>query len=353
MRTLGYALLAGVVAVAACATGLCRRPRVGVAARTPARARARPPNTVRCRAKPAESPAAISGEPAAVVVGELGRKLVLRCLAYGYPRPEITWYRGERGPMVPFFSQQYEARGNLLRIRSLDTDSVGEYACHAYNGVGSPATWKVVVKAEMPPGYNGDNPYLVAHDEEQATRGPPASPAEPPPPPPLPEEPPLFTGEAGTVRTSPVVVTHIVAESTTFGVGSELSLLCEVDGYPLPEVVWAKDGVRLAPGGRVQISEAHRLTIASLTAEDAGRYTCSARNEYSAHQDTVSVNVEGLSIPETCTDNPFFANCKLIVRSKFCKHVYYSNFCCRSCMEAGQLRPDEAPTASIAAWRRK
>ncbi|CAK1550994.1 unnamed protein product [Leptosia nina] len=47
----------------------------------------------------------------------------------------------------------------------------------------------------------------------------------------------------------------------------------------------------------------------------------------------------GLHIPSECTDNPFFADCSLIVRSKFCHHKYYSSFCCKSCIESGQLDP--------------
>ncbi|KAG6438921.1 hypothetical protein O3G_MSEX000331, partial [Manduca sexta] len=48
-----------------------------------------------------------------------------------------------------------------------------------------------------------------------------------------------------------------------------------------------------------------------------------------------------LTIPAKCTDSPFFANCPLIVRSKFCQHKYYSKFCCKSCLEAGQLSAHE------------
>ena len=38
-----------------------------------------------------------------------------------------------------------------------------------------------------------------------------------------------------------------------------------------------------------------------------------------------------------CTDNPFFANCELIVNARYCANQYYARFCCRSCTLAGQL----------------
>ncbi len=42
---------------------------------------------------------------------------------------------------------------------------------------------------------------------------------------------------------------------------------------------------------------------------------------------------------QACEDNPYFANCKLIVRAQYCTNKYYAKFCCRSCTIAGQLEP--------------
>ena len=49
----------------------------------------------------------------------------------------------------------------------------------------------------------------------------------------------------------------------------------------------------------------------------------------------------GSQMAQDCTDNGYYANCKLIVQAELCNNQYYMKFCCKSCTEAGQLRgPD-------------
>lgn len=48
------------------------------------------------------------------------------------------------------------------------------------------------------------------------------------------------------------------------------------------------------------------------------------------------------SLHVNCTDNPFFANCALIVKASYCTNKYYARFCCRSCTLGGQL-PHSGP----------
>lgn len=71
-------------------------------------------------------------------------------------------------------------------------------------------------------------------------------------------------------------------------------------------------------------------------------------------------SITGVYLHPNCTDNPFFANCKLIVKARFCTNKYYARFCCKSCTLAGQL-PATGPhlldyktgTSSASARRRK
>ncbi|XP_013170735.1 PREDICTED: papilin isoform X4 [Papilio xuthus] len=211
-----------------------------------------------------------------------GGKATLRCLFHGNPPPKITWSRGEI--TIDGTSDRYRLLSDgALEIVSLYRNDSGVYICIADNGLG------------------------VARQEIRLLVNVP-------------------------------VTTRILSSTSTVATGAQLSLMCEVDGYPEPEVRWTKDGVPLLPSDRIDITES-RLTITSTNINDSGLYGCHARNPFSSHSSTLQITVEGLYIPPTCKDNPFFANCNLIVRSKFCTHKYYSNFCCKSCVEAGLLNP--------------
>lgn len=52
------------------------------------------------------------------------------------------------------------------------------------------------------------------------------------------------------------VETNIVLpnDKVTYDVGSELSLECEVSGYPKPSVVWFKDGRQIQTSDRIHIT---------------------------------------------------------------------------------------------------
>jgi papilin len=83
------------------------------------------------------------------VIGSLGGPVVLRCLAYGSPKPFVQWWHGST--MLPPESQLYERRRDYsLLIRSLTLETLGEYVCHAYNGIGKAGAWTVTVKAVQP-----------------------------------------------------------------------------------------------------------------------------------------------------------------------------------------------------------
>uniref|UniRef100_A0A1I7X1T1 Ig-like domain-containing protein n=1 Tax=Heterorhabditis bacteriophora TaxID=37862 RepID=A0A1I7X1T1_HETBA len=64
--------------------------------------------------------------------------------------------------------------------------------------------------------------------------------------------------------------------------GQDLSLKCQVLGYPEPQIVWAKDGERLTTSRRVKLSFEEggwcHLNILGCTSEDTGLYLCSATN---------------------------------------------------------------------------
>ena len=66
-----------------------------------------------------------------------------------------------------------------------------------------------------------------------------------------------------------------------------------------------------------------------------------ATNEHESVSDRVDLKVEKAEEVKQCIDNPDFARCDLIVRANYCnKNAYYAEFCCASCVQAGQLGPD-------------
>lgn len=52
--------------------------------------------------------------------------------------------------MVPYSSPLYEARDNVLQIKVLNSETIGQYTCQAYNGIGRAATWSLTVEAYNP-----------------------------------------------------------------------------------------------------------------------------------------------------------------------------------------------------------
>ncbi|XP_069673465.1 papilin isoform X4 [Periplaneta americana] len=328
--------------------------------------------------EPTSRPAEVIGEDKTYVVVTLGAPTVLQCYAVGWPIPTVTWWRGER--MLPFSSEQFEQRrDHSLLIRSVTLRNLGPYTCQAYNGYGRAASWTVTVQAVGPvysssPGDHSYNEYLVPPPKKPETlevspstekpsypfrpvRPPPQPPrprpqpqpqpqpeikppeveATPPPQPahvPAPE--PLPSPDTPRVFTVPVQA-NVTLTRTIYPIGSDISIPCDVDGYPIPQVVWYKDEQLLEANERIHITENHRLLIERANGSDAGTYRCLASNQYGQSSSSITIAVEGVYIHPNCTDNPFFANCQLIVAGQYCTHKYYARFCCKSCTQAGQL----------------
>lgn len=162
----------------------------------------------------------------------------------------------------------------------------------------------------------------------------------------------------------PVTARLNLANGQEVGIGAEINIKCEVDGYPSPNITWYLNDQELSNSiGRIQVVENdERLIVRGATPEDSGEYKCLARNEFSHASHTEKIVVQGkrhykdlslnsilpeslysvpagVHVPNHCVDSPFFADCQKIVRGQYCKHVYYAKFCCRSCTLAGQLSP--------------
>jgi len=126
-------------------------------------------------------------------------------------------------------------------------------------------------------------------------------------------------------------------ERTSYSVGSEIAINCDVQGYPEPRVTWYKDESRIIADNRIQLTSNYTVIIGNAETSDSGSYRCEAANLLGQSVSIISVSVDGVYLHPNCTDNPFFANCRLIIKARYCTNKYYARFCCKSCTLAGQL----------------
>lgn len=98
---------------------------------------------------PTPHPANVTGDEDTKLTVTLGAPYYLRCFAYGWPRPTVTWWRGDS--MLPFSSEAYEQkRDYTLLIRSVRLQNLGVYTCQAYNGLGKAASWSLTIQSLGP-----------------------------------------------------------------------------------------------------------------------------------------------------------------------------------------------------------
>lgn len=102
--------------------------------------------------EPSELPVGIIGEPDTRITVTMNSPIALHCYAMGWPRPIVTWWRGDQ--MLPLFSENYEQDTDYtLLIHSVTLTSLGIYTCQAFNGIGTPASWSATLQA-IGPVYN-------------------------------------------------------------------------------------------------------------------------------------------------------------------------------------------------------
>lgn len=111
---------------------------------------------------PQELSAAIVGEPNTYLTVTMNSPISLHCYAMGWPRPFVTWWRGDR--MLPLSSEIYEQDSDYtLLIRSVTLQTLGIYTCQAFNAIGKPASWSVTLQAVGPV-------YNVRPEQEEYTK---------------------------------------------------------------------------------------------------------------------------------------------------------------------------------------
>lgn len=111
--------------------------------------------------EPAEGSAYIVGEPNSTVIAHLSQPAVLRCSAGGFPKPFVTWWRGDK--ILPLKDDRFEiTRDYSLVFSRVDLYDLGTYACQAYNAIGRPVTISVTLRArgKVQPRTEEDYKYI-------------------------------------------------------------------------------------------------------------------------------------------------------------------------------------------------
>lgn len=74
----------------------------------------------------------------------------------------------------------------------------------------------------------------------------------------------------------PVIKSHL--KEYVVPVDQSVTLRCEAEGYPGPEISWHKDGQQITESLRRRILSSGALQIVFVQPGDAGQYTCIAAN---------------------------------------------------------------------------
>ncbi|VDL71890.1 unnamed protein product [Nippostrongylus brasiliensis] len=145
-----------------------------------------------------------------------GRSATIRCEVFGSPAPEVVWLKNEQ----PFESEVLQTSTNLryFHLREARVEDAGRYTCIAKNRAGEQRASTELHVLVVP----------VIEDVERVIQ---------------------------------------VKENNT------LTISCTAEGIPPPQITWKKDGTPLSD------VSGPRLVVAQAATTDAGRYTCTARNE--------------------------------------------------------------------------
>ena len=207
------------------------------------------------------------------IVMSLNAPATLYCLAYGFPKPTVTWWKGTS--MLPLTSDRVSQGDDFtLKLSSVRLSDLGPYTCQAYNGLGEAASFNVRLTV-----YGPVNP---GPGEQQFTRyvvSPPSAPARAPqstarPGVYRPSRPEGwdFNRRPQTTRRPRVreISARIALSTTRFPLNSYVRIPCDVNSGLRPSISWMKDGAPLDRNARVRVLFNNTLAIDRAQPEDGG-----------------------------------------------------------------------------------
>ncbi|XP_010130628.1 PREDICTED: hemicentin-1, partial [Buceros rhinoceros silvestris] len=168
-----------------------------------------------------QEPPVIQTQPGALDV-IVNNPILLPCEVTGTPQPIITWQK-EGINIITTGNSYLVLPSGSLQIAKSTVEDAGTYTCVAQNPAGT-ALGKIKLKVQVPP-------VIKSHLKE-----------------------------------------YIVP------VDQSVTLQCEAEGYPGPEITWHKDGQQITESMRRRILSTGALQIVFVQPADTGRYTCIAAN---------------------------------------------------------------------------
>ncbi|XP_064487233.1 peroxidasin homolog [Ornithodoros turicata] len=229
------------------ATGFCHQPQS---------LRGRPLTSLTSRDFICRKPQ-LSEEPADVDVS-LGAPARFSCKAVGEPKPDIVWFRNGNEVTSGVDGRITILDDGALNINSVNDDDKGTYNCQARNAAGEVSSKTAELR-------------YIAHEGDESTK------ARKP---------------------------RIIRPPSDISVmaGRSITLHCEADGYPTPEVTWSRDGLPMLQNARHHISRTAGMLIISATdLSDAGSYKCIASSSMGEDTATSVVQIE---VPPTFIEPP-------------------------------------------------
>ncbi|NWI93347.1 HMCN1 protein, partial [Pitta sordida] len=168
-----------------------------------------------------QEPPVIQAQPGVLDV-IVNNPILLPCEATGTPRPVITWQKEGINIITTGNSYMVLPSGSLQIARAAVEDA-GTYMCVAQNPAGT-ALGKIKLRVQVPP----------------------------------------------------VIKPH--AKEYVVPVDQSVTLQCEAEGSPGPEISWHKDGQQIMESLRRRVLSTGALQIVFVQPGDSGRYTCTATN---------------------------------------------------------------------------
>ncbi|XP_004768021.1 hemicentin-1 isoform X1 [Mustela putorius furo] len=181
-----------------------------------------------------QEPPVIQPQPSELDV-IVNNPILLPCEATGTPSPFITWQK-EGINVVTAGKSHAVLPGGGLQISRAAREDAGTYMCVAQNPAGT-ALGKIKLNVQVPP-------VISPHPKEYIT-----------------------------------------------AVDKPISLPCEADGLPPPDITWHKDGGVVVESVRQRILSSGALQIAFAQPDDAGQYTCMAANAAGSSSTSVKLTV--------------------------------------------------------------